>query len=85
MTKKVKNDGTYSIKRRLSIAEKVIIIYLALFSFPLGLSFSTFFIKEINPLDGQVVLSMLPAWIVVSFAIIGVEFAIKNVCKKRIS
>lgn len=80
MTKKVKNDGTYSIKRRLSIAEKVIIIYLALFSFPLGLSFSTFFIKEINPLDGQVVLSMLPAWIVVSFAIIGVEFAIKNVC-----
>ena len=54
MTKKVKNDGTYSIKRRLSIAEKVIIIYLALFSFPLGLSFSTFFIKEINPLDGQV-------------------------------
>lgn len=77
--KRYKIDETYSIKRRLSISEKVIIIFLGIFSFPLGLSLSTFFVTEVYPLSLEIIVPLIPAWIVVSLGIIGAEFGLKNV------
>lgn len=79
MTKKDVKNGIYSIKRRLSIVEKVVIIYLAIVSFPLGLSISAFFITEVNPLSAQVFLPLIPAWITVSLVLIASEFGLKNI------
>ena len=68
-----------SIKRWLSIVEKILIIFLAFISFPLGLSVSTFFVSEINPFSLSIFPILSGAWAIIFLALIFLEFYFKNV------
>ncbi|HBS10419.1 MAG TPA: hypothetical protein DEA28_01625 [Firmicutes bacterium] len=68
-----------SIKRWLSIVEKILIIFLAFISFPLGLSVSTFFVSEINPFSLSIFPIFSGAWAIIFLALIFLEFYFKNV------
>lgn len=68
-----------SIKRWLSIVEKVLIIFLAFTCFPLGLSISMFFVTEINPFSMPLFPILCMAWLIIFLLLIFLEFYFKNV------
>lgn len=83
MIKLINKRGMYSIKRKLANIEKIIIIYLAFFCFPFGLSISSFYISEINPFSSEVIVPMLPAWLLITIVLIASELGTKNVSSYR--
>ena len=74
MSKEVK-----SVKRRLSIIEKVLVIAISLFALPMGLAISTYFVYTVDPLSADVLLPLLPAWIIIFLCLVFLEFLFKNV------
>ena len=73
------NNEINSIKRPLSIVEKIFIIFLGFFSFPLGLSLSYIVVKEINPFSVTHLPLLSIGWVVIFLLLIFSEFYFKNV------
>ena len=68
-----------SIKRSLSIVEKVFIIFFAFISYPVGLAISNFFVREINPFSIINFSTLSIGWVITFLLLIFLEFYFKNV------
>ena len=68
-----------SVKRRLSIIEKVLIVAISLCALPLGLAISTYFVYTVDPLSLEILLPLLPSWIIIFLLLIFLEFLFKNI------
>lgn len=72
-------EEVVSIKRKLTILEKILIILISFLSIPCGLAIGTFFVNEVNLFNSELFLIFLPGWLLSFFIIIFLEFFLKNV------
>ena len=75
-----KNKKSFqSIKRRLTIVEKTMMVYLALASFPLALASSYFIITTESPFESGIFPMLIGAWVFIALITASVELALNNI------